>query len=353
MIFEPNYRHIVDAACNRMQMRVPLYEHIICTRIMERILGYDFEDLIHGDLDDKREFFLHYVRFFHKMGYDTVSFEQCIGPIMPGSGALLGEIPGVIKDRKDFMLYPWDDVPRLFFERYEDDFRALREALPEGMKCIGGPGNGVFECVQDVVGFTQLCYMKIDDPGLYRDLFRKVGDMMVTIWQQFIEKFGDIYAVCRFGDDLGFKTATLLAPQDIKDEIIPQYTRIVDVIHQYQKPFLLHSCGYIFEVMEELISIVKIDAKHSNEDVIAPFDVWIKKYGERIGNFGGVDTDVLCQFDDDDIRNYVTEVYHYSSGKKGVALGSGNSIPDYVPVSGYLTMVETIRELRGDWRRYK
>jgi uroporphyrinogen decarboxylase len=28
-------------------------------------------------------------------------------------------------------------------------------------------------------------------------------------------------------------------------------------------------------------------------------------------------------------------------------LGSGNSIPDYVPVEGYLAMVETAREIRG------
>ncbi|MDR1030283.1 MAG: hypothetical protein LBL76_05370 [Treponema sp.] len=46
------------------------------------------------------------------------------------------------------------------------------------------------------------------------------------------------------------------------------------------KPFLLHSCGCIFKVMDDLIA-ARIDAKHSNEDAIAP-------YGRRIGNFGGL-----------------------------------------------------------------
>ena len=38
-----------------------------------------------------------------------------------------------------------------------------------------------------------------------------------------------------------------------------------------------------------------IDAKHSNEDIIAPFDEWIARYGERIGLLGGIDVDLLCQ----------------------------------------------------------
>jgi uroporphyrinogen decarboxylase len=33
---------------------------------------------------------------------------------------------------------------------------------------------------------------------------------------------------------------------------------------------------------------------------------------------------------------------------KGYALGSGNSIPDYVPVDGYLAMIEAARRVRKD-----
>ena len=40
-------------------------------------------------------------------------------------------------------------------------------------------------------------------------------------------------------------------------------------------------CGYgIFEIMDDLIAL-GIDAKHSNEDEIAPFEVWIEKYNDR------------------------------------------------------------------------
>jgi len=344
----PDYANILSAARNIKPRRMPVYEHIISDRIMEQILYRRFADLYFGDSDDKREYFKNYNKFFEIMGYDTVSFECCIREIMPGSGALDKHKPGAIKNREDFEKYPWDDIPKIFFEKYSDYFKIMGEELPEGMKAIGGPGNGVFECVQDIVGYMDLCYIAVDDPELYSDLFAKVGEVMYEIWKEFMKKYGDLYAVLRFGDDLGFKSSTLISARDVIENIIPQYKRIIELVHSYNKPFLLHSCGQLFDIMDELINVARIDAKHSNEDQIAPFRVWVEKYGERIGNFGGVDTDLLCRKSEMEIKEYVKEVINYSIGAKGFALGSGNSIPDYVPVSGYLAMLEAAREARGE-----
>lgn len=346
--FIPDYNNIVQAARNVKPRRLPLYEHIISEEIMEQIVGVKFAEYANGNLDEKREFIRHYCNFYRTMGYDTVSFERLITSVMPGSGALYGHKDGVIKDRKDFEKYPWDSIGDSFFIQYSDYYRLLREEMPQGMKAIGGPGNGVFECVQDVVGYTNLCYISMDDPELYKDLFKKVGGIMYRIWERFLKEFGDIYCVCRFGDDLGFRSSTLISPEDIRENILPQHKRIIELVHSYNKPFLLHSCGCIFDVMEDIISFSKIDAKHSNEDAIAPFSVWVDRFGDRLGNFGGVDTDVLCQKSEIEIKEYVKNVINCSINHGGFALGSGNSIPDYVPVSGYLAMVEEVREYRGE-----
>ena len=130
--------------------------------------------------------------------------------------------------------------------------------------------------------------------------------------------------------------------------IIPIYRRIIDRVHHDQKPFLLHSCGAIFAVMDDLINDARIDAKHSNEDSIAHFTEWVDQYGDRIGNFGGIDTDVICQQSPDDIHAYVTDCLNKVKGKGGVAFGSGNSIPDYTPVEGYLAMNHAVRSWRND-----
>lgn len=84
--FEPDYRNILDAASNRKPRRLPLYEHGVDVSVMEQVLGIKFLDGLYGGYEEKKEFFRHYCDFFYQMGYDTVTFEQCIGPAMPGSG---------------------------------------------------------------------------------------------------------------------------------------------------------------------------------------------------------------------------------------------------------------------------
>jgi len=350
MTFTPDYTNFEKSARNIEVARIPLYEHQICLQMMETVLDKPFAALREGNYEDKKEFFRHFCDFFVTLGYDTVSFEGTIASVMPGSGSLYGHKEGVIQNREDFEKYPWDEVPDLFFARYGQDYAALRDVMPLGMKAVGGPGNGVFECVQDIVGFSNLCIISVDDPPLYDELFEKVGQTNFKIWQRFMKEYDSMYAVLRFGDDLGFKSNTLLSSADIHRLILPAYQKIVALVHQYNKPFLFHSCGCIFDVMEPLINLVKIDAKHSNEDQIAPFPVWVERYGDRIGNFGGVDTDALCRFSESEIRAYVLDVLRQCRGHGGLAFGSGNSIPDYVPPAGYLAMINTLREYRGDYK---
>ena len=348
--FVPDYTNIVSAARNKEAKRLPLYEHNISPMIMEQVLNVNFADLIKGDVNDVNEFFKQYCRFFQEMGYDIVSYECCIGEIMPFSGCLGKHAEPAIRDRQDFEKYPWNEIEFRYFQEYSKNFDALRANMPAGMKAIGGVGNGIFECVQDIVGFMDLCYLSMDDPQLYSDLFQKAVEVSYRIWDRFLQKYGDIYCVMRFGDDLGYKLNTLLPAKDIKREIIPRYQKIVELIHSYNKPFLLHSCGCIFELMDDLIDVVKIDAKHSNEDEIARFPVWVENYGDRIGNFGGIDTDAVCRLNKQEMKEYITDVVQKCTHHGGFAFSSGNSIPDYVPVEGYLNMVETVRELRGDFR---
>lgn len=346
-MFQPDYRNIVAAASGRAARRLPLYEHLIDVGHMEACLNRKFAGLIDGGYEDKKEFFRCYCAFFLRQGYDTVSFEQCIGGAMPGSGALGRHVPGVIKTRADFDRYPWDAVADNYRRMYYDDFRALAEVMPAGMKAIGGVGNGVFECVQDVVGYMDLCYMREDDPELYAALFTKVGEVSLGIWRDFLRHFADVYCVLRFGDDLGFRSSTLISDGDIRAHVIPAYRAIIDMVHGAGKPFLLHSCGCIFGVMEDLVA-AGIDAKHSNEDQIAPFPVWMDKYGGRIGCFGGIDTDAVCRLSPEDMRDYILDVLGKCAGRGGFAFGSGNSIPGYVPLEQYLHMVRVVRQWRGE-----
>jgi len=349
MSFSPDYNNIIQAARNISPNRLPLYDHNIDEPFVSKYLGRDLSKLLaNGTTDSIHEYFKAYCSFCKEMGYDAVSYEYCMANVMPGAGSLSSHKPGEIQNRKDFDSYPWETIVDLYFEKSSMYFEILREELPEGMKAVGGVGNGVFECVQELVGFESLCMIAFDDPELYKLLFETLGKIISSVWKRFLDQFADMYAVCRFGDDLGYKSSTMLSDRDIRTYIIPQYKNIVDIVHSYDKPFVLHCCGCIFDVMDDIIDIAGIDAKHSNEDAIAAFDVWTERYGDRIGNFGGIDMDILCQNTEEEIRSYTFNILEKTSQCGGVAYGSGNSIPHYVPVEGYLAMNKAIREFRGE-----
>ena len=346
MTFQNDYRYMLDVLNNRRPARLPVYEHIISPKIMEQVLGVQFADLIEGGPSDQKEFFRQYGRFFQEMTYDTVSFEVTITDLLPGHGAILGGKPGPIQNRADGQKYPWDQLAELYWEKADPQFKALVKNLPDGMKALGGVGNGVFEISEDLVGFQYMAYMQADDPELLAELYRKIGDLMVKIWTVFLDRYADAFALCRFGDDLGFKTSTLVSPKVIRQHILPQYKRVMDLIKSAGKPFLWHSCGKIFAIMDDVIAL-GINAKHSNEDIIAPFDQWISFYSDRIGLLGGIDVDLLCQRKPVEIVDEVFEKGgRFRAAARGYALGSGNSIPDYVPVDGYLAMIEAARKIR-------
>lgn len=160
--------------------------------------------------------------------------------------------------------------------------------MPSGMKALGGCGFGIFEISEDLVGFEDLCVLAFDDPDLFADLYVLIGDLMVLLWTELLKRYGELFAVCRMGDDLGFKSSTLMSPDVLIEHVMPQLKRVVALAHAAGKPFLWHSCGRIFDVMEAAIG-TGIDAKHSNEGQFATFDVWIDKYGNRLGFFDGKD----------------------------------------------------------------
>jgi uroporphyrinogen decarboxylase len=123
---------------------------------------------------------------------------------------------------------------------------------------------------------------------------------------------------------------------------------VIDIVHAAGGLFLWHSCGCIFEVMDDVIAL-GIDAKHSNEDSIAPFDRWIADYGDRIGLLGGFDMDFLCSNSAEVVYDRVLELgRRYRKTSRGYGLGSGNSIPEYVPTENYLAMIRAARRLRQE-----
>ncbi len=237
----------------------------------------------------------------------------------------------LITDRASFDAYEWLDPD-------DFDYSGLANVeLPEGMRLIcWGPG-GVLENAVGLAGYEQLCYMLIDDPVLTGELFEAIGRRLVRYYE-ICAQYDSVGALMG-NDDWGFKTQTMLPPDKMRELVIPWHKGIVEKIHAAGKLALLHSCGQLELVMDDVIDVIGYDAKHSYEDTILPVEDVYERWGSRIAIFGGIDVDYLCRATPDQIRARSRAMLERTAERGGYALGSGNSIPEYVPDEGYLAMV--------------
>ncbi|MBN1435553.1 MAG: hypothetical protein JW936_00635 [Sedimentisphaerales bacterium] len=313
---------------------LPFYEHIASEGFIARRTGTHFDKMT---MDDEGYWEI-YVDFWLGMGFDCVPMEiplNCPFPEFDEDESHGSEAKVVIKTLEDFEKYDWPEVERpLDFEHFE----TVAKLLPSGVKIVGGVCAGPYEWTTAMMGVMGLSYALVDNPELVRLVFEKIG----SLHHSGAKQIGQMEAVgaVRQGDDLGFKTATFLSPEQLREYVFPIYTKMVAEAHAVGKPFILHSCGNLGAVYDDLIDGCKIDAKHSFEDVILPVEEFKARYGEKVTPLGGLDVDVICRRSGDELRKYAREKIEQCFSDGYWALGTGNSLTNYMPVENYMTVLE-------------
>jgi uroporphyrinogen decarboxylase len=92
--------------------------------------------------------------------------------------------------------------------------------------------------------------------------------------------------------------------------------------------------------MDDLINKVGIDGKHSFQDNVLPAAEAKKRWGDRICILGGVDLHKLTTLSERDLRVYVRSVIDQCAPGGRFAIGAGNSIPSFIPMRNYLTLLD-------------
>ena len=195
----------------------------------------------------------------------------------------------------------------------------------------------------ELVGFENLAYLTIDDPPLLDDIFQAVGERLVRYYE-ICARFPSVGALI-INDDWGFKTGTILSPDDLRRYVFPWHRRMVEACHRENKYAILHSCGNVKSIFEDIIAL-GYDAKHSFEDNIWPVESAYNQYHDRIAFLGGIDIDFLCREPPSKIRERADKLLEMADRLGGYALGSGNSIPEYVPTESYIAMVRAVLDRR-------
>jgi len=240
----------------------------------------------------------------------------------------------VITDWKSFEAYEWPEPANTDYSLLE----RLAPELPDGMKLMqAGPG-GVLENLIGLVGFDNLCMMLFDDPDLVRTIVDAIGSRLVEHYQISCEF--DSVGLIMSNDDWGFKTQPMLSPAQMREYIFPWHRKIVQTAHDAGRPCVLHSCGNPEELMDDVIDDIGYDGKHSYEDTIIAVEDAYERWGSRIATLGGIDMDYLCKATPAEITARAEKLVARGMEDGGYALGSGNSIPEYVPQENYFAMIK-------------
>lgn len=334
---EPDFANLLAVLRGERPSRPTLFEFFLNDRLYRSLAegsGWERGD----DLDVYRML----VAAFRAAGYDyaTVhgsSFHFPMGEIHQQQTRSLNE-GGLIVDRPSFERYQWPDPAAC-------DYSALGRIAPElpaGMKLLVCGPCGVLENAIQIVGYDRLCFIMADDPALAGAIFDEVGSRLVGYYEQ-VAGFDTVGALIS-NDDWGFKTQTMLSPRDMRRYVFPWHRRIVAVAHDHGKPAILHSCGQLEAVMEDIIEDMRFDGKHSYEDNILPVEQAYERWGGRIGILGGMDLHFVISRPAAEVTARSRRMLERAAERGGYALGTGNSVPEFVPDEQYFAMTKAALE---------
>lgn len=331
--------------------RPPLVELIVDQQIVraiaERYLNLAWPE---GEsFEAQRQAMMIHVEVWRRMGYDYVR----LGGHLPFTGSKnrvtadtaselswgqrnwAEEGTGVIASWEDFERYPWPKLDEVDFSLLE----YLATHLPEGMGIFLCPCSGFLEIpLHTLLGYGNMAFLLYDDPALVKAVVDRCGELIVG-WYRNAYSFPRVRGFFQ-GDDWGFKTQPLLGPGPIRELIMPWHVRLAQLAHEHGLLYLFHSCGQLESLMEDLIETVRIDAKHSFEEAICPVTEFKKRYGHRVAVLGGVDVHKLCTLPEPELRREVRRILDDCMPGGRYALGSGNSIANYIPLSNYMAMCD-------------
>jgi len=290
----------------------------------------DREDDLHGYLKN-------YVDCYRSMGFDYVPVHFWIQNTFrnfPQPETWIAHDKGLITSDSEYDNFPWKQI-------YVDYscLDILTEYLPERMKIVAVTGDlqDLMDCLVGTVSFMMMIY---DNPELLDKLINRWYAIKLQLFETVL-RYDSVGAVFSCAD-MGSSHSTLVSPDFIQAKLMPWYKKFSDTAHEHDKMYWFHSCGDIYshKVIDMLIDDVGIDAFHSFQDSICPVTEFLDKYGEKTAALGGIDLDKLCRLDASELRTYIRSTIRKSLNRGRYAIGTGNSVPDYVPFRNWLILLE-------------
>lgn len=260
------------------------------------------------------------------------------GELSRGNRGWLNEGTGVIANWNDFNSYNWQDPEKVVEEERTAGLDWICDHLPSGMGIVSGTCS-ILEPVMWMMGVRNFYLSLYKQPGLVDSMFKEIGKLRIAQFK--VAAKTDREVIAYWGsDDWGYRRGLMVSPEMMRRWVFPVHRRCAEIAHSRGSLYILHSCGNLRAIMDDIIDEIRVDAKHSFEETGLSVIEAKRLYGHRIGLIGGVDMDVLSRKNPSDVRQYVSHALNNCMPEGGYCLGCGNSVANYVPLENYLTMLE-------------
>jgi len=248
---------------------------------------------------------------------DIGNVEGCVLPEPTLAGY---ELPDPL-DRRFF-----EDIPEKI-ERFGDRFRVFQI------------GFSLYERAWTLRGLENLMIDFLDHPDFVHQLLHAVADYNIAQVGEALKY--DIDAVY-FGDDWGQQRGLQMGPRTWRRFIYPVLRRMYAVVRDAGKFVMIHSCGDVDELFDDLVAI-GLDCFNPFQPEVMDVYALLPRYRGRLAFHGGMSTQRTLPFGTvADVRAETRRLLELGRDG-GYILAPAHDVEGDVPLENMLAMIEEVR----------
>jgi len=202
-------------------------------------------------------------------------------------------------------------------------------------------GFSLFERAWTLRGMENLLMDMYLHPEFVEELLDRIVDFNVAVLRHAVEFPVD---GCRFGDDWGNQRAVMMGPALWRRFLKPRLARQYAVAREAGKRVLIHSCGAVAELFDDLIEI-GVDCFNPFQPEVMDVFAMKRRYGDRLSFCGGMSTQRTLPFDTPaGVRRAAKRLMRECGRGGGYILAPAHDTPKDVPLENVVALIETCRE---------
>lgn len=209
------------------------------------------------------------------------------------------------EDVREIDDFKWPDPKELNFDETLDNLRKSEDVYR-----LSGFWTCFYHNCMDLFGMEDYMIKMHTHPEVVHAVTDRVCTYYYEANERFFSEAGDLVDGYFFGNDFGTQRNLICGPDQFNTFIMPWFKRFTLQGHDHGHQVILHSCGSIYSVIDDLID-AGVDCLHPLQARAARMDAdtLAAQFKGKIAFMGGIDTqDLLVHGSPDDIRKDVERV---------------------------------------------